>query len=815
MDAGARGRRLLQRREYKAKVSEFIPKELEDQFSHDENGQLVYELDLKNLGGKIKRKAGEFFKKMTSGPIMKDYPTQQQYQQSIQNKTSNQFQSYEPEGEMIDEEGKSLFSTPDLDKLKKIQNFKNNADKVFGRNTKPIEKAHYEPEGEMIEANSAQMKAMHDAKMKKMEDDKVAQKKKKVDEACWKGYEKKGMKTMFGKRYPNCVKKTKKEEVQLEAKVEKFAPKDKQADVRNERRFGKKHDKSIMGIKKGKAIYHKDEGKREENTKKRREEHKARRGVKGAEVKGGTVAKKKYKGIVTVGNYMKKEEVELEAKKSCGEGEYYCHDDQKCKPIPDGMKVGKDGMLVKEDMKGMSQKSGDKRSTESGAGMTAKGVAKYNRRTGGNLKTAVTTPPSKLKPGSKAANRRKSFCARSKSWDGPRGKAARRRWNCSFEPELPMIIDEKKKLFNTAPLSNRVSNWSKKISEASPLTPGRNDFGLPTGLKKGKGSGTTEKKVNPNNLPVVDKASYEPQGEMIERKMTSSEKDKKEKYVKGMKKDKGGFTKRYGKDGKSVMYATATKMAMKEESCGKGEYYCYDDKKCKPIPEGMKVGKDGMLVKEKYGDVPFRDGRVKKHLGGQGEIDKLVSLTPKGQQAFRNIPDPKIYSGKKLINPDNVITNLYKTKDRLTMSSYEPEGEMIKENPLTDFLNNVKKIVNKVNKNQTQKNDAINQVLPGSAGFEKKPIDLKVEGSLHKWFKGSKSKDGKGGWVNVVTGGTCASDEPGEGTPKCVSSSKRASMSKAERLSASRRKKKADPGQQSKSGAAKPTYVATDSKKKK
>ena len=85
---------------------------------------------------------------------------------------------------------------------------------------------------------------------------------------------------------------------------------------------------------------------------------------------------------------------------------------------------------IQEDMSGMSQKSGDKRSTESGAGMTAKGVAKYNRRTGGNLKTAVTTPPSKLKPGSKAANRRKSFCARSRGWTGERGKAARRRWNC-------------------------------------------------------------------------------------------------------------------------------------------------------------------------------------------------------------------------------------------------------------------------------------------------------------------------------------------------------------------------------------------------
>ena len=92
---------------------------------------------------------------------------------------------------------------------------------------------------------------------------------------------------------------------------------------------------------------------------------------------------------------------------------------------------------------------------------------------------------------------------------------------------------------------------------------------------------------------------------------------------------------------------------------------------------------------------------------------------------------------------------------------------------------------------------------------------LVKEGNLHKWFSKSKSKDGKKGWVNVVTGGTCAIDKPGEGTPKCVSSAKRASMTKAERLSAQRRKKKADPNQQSKSGAAKPTYVKTDKPKKK
>jgi hypothetical protein len=83
-----------------------------------------------------------------------------------------------------------------------------------------------------------------------------------------------------------------------------------------------------------------------------------------------------------------------------------------------------------DEMKGLTQKGGHKRSTESGAGLTQKGVDAVNRKTGGNLKTAVTTPPSKLDPDSKPAKRRKSFCARSRGWTGERGKAARGRWNC-------------------------------------------------------------------------------------------------------------------------------------------------------------------------------------------------------------------------------------------------------------------------------------------------------------------------------------------------------------------------------------------------
>ena len=73
-------------------------------------------------------------------------------------------------------------------------------------------------------------------------------------------------------------------------------------------------------------------------------------------------------------------------------------------------------------------------------GLNAKGVASYRREhPGSKLQTAVTTKPSKLKPGSKAAKRRKSFCARMGGVKGPmkkpNGKPTRkalalRKWNC-------------------------------------------------------------------------------------------------------------------------------------------------------------------------------------------------------------------------------------------------------------------------------------------------------------------------------------------------------------------------------------------------
>ena len=98
------------------------------------------------------------------------------------------------------------------------------------------------------------------------------------------------------------------------------------------------------------------------------------------------------------------------------------------------VKKAKKGMGIKT-----SIKSGNFRPTKSGAGMTSKGVKAYRRANpGSKLKTAVT---GKVKKGSKAAGRRKSYCSRSlgqmkmhniscKKTPNKRICKARRRWKC-------------------------------------------------------------------------------------------------------------------------------------------------------------------------------------------------------------------------------------------------------------------------------------------------------------------------------------------------------------------------------------------------
>ena len=82
---------------------------------------------------------------------------------------------------------------------------------------------------------------------------------------------------------------------------------------------------------------------------------------------------------------------------------------------------------LKEEGPVLSVGRGEKLSVKRGGGLTKKGRDKYNRATGSHLQAPVTGD---VEPGSKAAQRRKNFCSRSRSWKGERGLAARRRWKC-------------------------------------------------------------------------------------------------------------------------------------------------------------------------------------------------------------------------------------------------------------------------------------------------------------------------------------------------------------------------------------------------
>ena len=211
-----------------------------------------------------------------------------------------------------------------------------------------------------------------------------------LDEKCWKGYEKKGMKTMFGKRYPNCVKKkkTRKEEVELideRSRLDGPEERKKDLDKRYDPKGGGKNPYQYIPVKKAQVQKEaKSDGDPCWDT---------------HEMKG-----MKKKGNRMVPNCVPKEQVS----------------------------DWRSELNIQEDW----QKANRKDKTD---GMSQKAVNAYKRENpGSKLKTAVTGNPKK---GSKDAKRRKSFCSRSngqrkmhnidcsKTPDKKICKA-RRRWKC-------------------------------------------------------------------------------------------------------------------------------------------------------------------------------------------------------------------------------------------------------------------------------------------------------------------------------------------------------------------------------------------------
>jgi hypothetical protein len=262
-----------------------------------------------------------------------------------------------------------------------------------------------------------------------------------LDEACWKGYHKEGMKTMFGKRYPNCVKN---KNESLEVYVDRGECPGCGGAMVAEDQIAEKQD----------ACYHKV---------------KSRYKVWPSAYASGALVQCRKKGAANWGNKSKNESqenmmdeldriLELSTGMSTAERAELAEEFDLIELNIDMLaeRNGVDAEAIWEDLESLTddelyvfavtqpvmedwQKANKKDRT---AGMSQKAVNAYRRENpGSKLKTAVTTKPSKLKKGSKASKRRKSYCSRSRgqmkmhniSCAKTPDKAicaARRRWNC-------------------------------------------------------------------------------------------------------------------------------------------------------------------------------------------------------------------------------------------------------------------------------------------------------------------------------------------------------------------------------------------------
>ena len=100
-----------------------------------------------------------------------------------------------------------------------------------------------------------------------------------------------------------------------------------------------------------------------------------------------------------------------------------------------------------------------------------------------------------------------------------------------------------------------------------------------------------------------------------------------------------------------------------EESCGKGMYYCNTDKKCKPIPEGYKEGKDGMLVKEAkyeagasdYGKMSIRNKRAVGYGGNAAPPEERRKAHAERMKKHKK-EDAEVYWSSKALDQLDEIT---------------------------------------------------------------------------------------------------------------------------------------------------------------
>ncbi len=260
----------------------------------------------------------------------------------------------------------------------------------------------------------------------------------KIREACWKGYEKKGMKTMFGKSYPNCVPVKEEEQDQDPREYDyegDMAMSDLRSIMYNAQRL---HDMMEKNTNLPEWLQSKIT-KAEDYISSAANYMQAQMNEElSPENDMGTPALTKKLLKLTPGQTVKESGGDVVYKSGADHIEKYA--DNSYAVYKDGVKktfyttldAAKQAL---NEAQAWTRKEGKSPS----GGLNAKGIASYRRANpGSKLSMAVTTPPSKLDPDSKPAKRRKSFCARMSGVEGPMekdGKPTRkalalRKWNC-------------------------------------------------------------------------------------------------------------------------------------------------------------------------------------------------------------------------------------------------------------------------------------------------------------------------------------------------------------------------------------------------
>jgi hypothetical protein len=299
-----------------------------------------------------------------------------------------------------------------------------------------------------------------------------------LDEACWKGYHKDGMKTMFGKRYPNCVKN---KNESLEVYVDRGECPGCGGAMVAEDQIAEKQDACYHKVKSRYKVWpsayasgalvqcrkkgasnwgNKSESTEQELDEKWSKKYKSSINCadpKGFSQKAHCAGKNKNESVENMMDELDRI-LELSTGMSANERAELAEEFDLVESAIEHLaeRNGVDSEVIWEDLESLTddelyvfavtqpvmedwQKANKKDRT---AGMSQKAVNAYRRENpGSKLKTAVTTKPSKLKKGSKASKRRKSYCSRSRgqmkmhniSCAKTPGKAickARRRWNC-------------------------------------------------------------------------------------------------------------------------------------------------------------------------------------------------------------------------------------------------------------------------------------------------------------------------------------------------------------------------------------------------